>query len=197
MSDLKHCSKCRSAKYCGTSCQQNDWSRHKKWCRAAQDAKKCERCAEFPSDKLIIHGDGVRLEGSSPRDFFSNHLPFPPHTPTILMYHAPFSQLARTILGIRIPNHVDTLFWWKGGIHTGTWSEHFGKEQLSRLLSKGAECCVCLEVPVSKQISCGTCSTMTCWDCAKKLDGTHVVKTDVQMFWYQCPVCREGVPAIW
>ncbi|KAJ6638538.1 putative protein MSS51 like, mitochondrial [Pseudolycoriella hygida] len=33
--ELKKCAKCKCVYYCDKKCQQNDWSRHKSYCKAA------------------------------------------------------------------------------------------------------------------------------------------------------------------
>jgi len=45
--NLKYCSGCKKIQYCSTSCQKNDWKKHKKICKVASIISKADLNSQY------------------------------------------------------------------------------------------------------------------------------------------------------
>ena len=57
-SSLLKCSGCRKARYCGESCQREDWGRHKDWCGKRKEVReKRRRIEKLQESQTLTHED--------------------------------------------------------------------------------------------------------------------------------------------
>jgi hypothetical protein len=55
-SSLLKCSGCRKARYCGESCQREDWGKHKDWCGKRKEIReKRKRIEKSQESQTQIH----------------------------------------------------------------------------------------------------------------------------------------------
>ncbi len=193
---LQLCSGCRKVRYCSVTCQKEDHSSHKVWCKAAGQANTCQKCTHVSETVgpayTVLHCDRISTRPPDDDNF-------------TWVFHSPYTgQFAREFVGnfqfigsSRESDTCDTVVVHNGFIHSGDWDVNFAGDGLKKSIENREKSCVVCEKDVKAGVSCGQCQTPICYECVEVLVRKRHEENrcpeceDNEQ--YQCPACKAAL----
>ena len=166
---LKKCARCGQVTYCGTACQKKDLHLHKRWCRAAQVSRSCEKCKILAADlprEIIIDGSWTTIQPTD-LDFHSFVVVFHFPTEQKVQLHGDAAAFAHSLLEAG----ADTIMFRDRICLPGIWQENFLIDKIHYKFLQRTNTCRGCQTSVYDDccLICSKCKGPSCVDCISKM----------------------------